>query len=329
MAVKFSADRAQFLIKQESTPGTAIALSGSDCVFDVGSVSVSPDFEFSEQNLAKVTLDPQKQYSGVQALSFRFETLLNASGTAGTAPKLGIMFEAMGLEATVVSSTSVAYNSATPNPNGSYSCALLMLPDRLTSSADKGVQWLMKGAVVKSCEITYASGQLVRMVWEIMGAYVSYTDVNKYTPGTFDSTAHHTATGLGFSIGGLSPQFRQFSFRYENEVSRIDNPGAASGAEPSGIENYVISGRRTITATYDPFELSAATASAVDLMKANTEAAFSCGTGTGAGNLMTLSGPKVQQISQSHGEREKLIAPSRSLQFNQSSGDDAVKFLFT
>ncbi len=98
------------LAKPETTYGTAPTMAGSDAVLVMNDLELNPlQMELVTRDLLypHVSNRPRLVTQRMGAISFSFE--LTGSGTAGTAPRVGLFFRAAGYSETIVASTSVTY----------------------------------------------------------------------------------------------------------------------------------------------------------------------------------------------------------------------------
>jgi hypothetical protein len=98
------------LAKAESTYNTAPTMAGSDAVRVMNDLQLDPlQMELITRDILypHVSQRPRMVTQRLGAISFGFE--LTGSGTAGTAPKIGLFFRAAGYSETIVASTSVTY----------------------------------------------------------------------------------------------------------------------------------------------------------------------------------------------------------------------------
>lgn len=219
----------------ETTKGTAVFPSAaSDLVLVAGDASINqqPSFTNSEEIVDSLDLLDRFQDQVGQG-SWSLPIYIRPSGTKGTAPMAGILFESLqGAEPTIVASTSVTYSQAKTKPS-------------FTLWVKKShTVFFGSGACVESAKLTLSnkgaakfdmSGGFMRMGWagtdEADGAVsssdaVPVLNAKKFTAGAYIQLGSDTNTGAGYKIASVNYT--------TNILTLAESVSCASGAVVKG-----------------------------------------------------------------------------------------------
>jgi len=203
--------------KLETTEGIDATPDAATEAVQVLDLEIGVDTDEVEREIAVPWLGSRPVVYSRRQMTFSFGVELAGSGTAGTAPAWGKFVQACGFSQTIVSSTVV------------YSPISSGFPSLTMKGNQDGVQYVglgCRGSFEISCEV----GEIPRIDFEFMGAYVSPTDVALATPTytgqavpiTFASgnTVDATLDGYAFCIS-------EFSADLSNEMSYRELVGCA------------------------------------------------------------------------------------------------------
>jgi hypothetical protein len=263
------------LAKTESSYGTDPTPTAADNAILVRNVSMrSEGLRMNDRAAVRAGLGKLQAIYGGQLKRITFECEVKGSGTAGTAPEIGPLLEACGLEETVVASTSVTYNPE----NGTHeSCT---------------IYWYEGGRklhILTGCRGTMSlriqAGGLVLASFEFVGHYTQATDQSQPTP-TYNTTAPRAAIGMAVAINGVTAITAQsLEWTLNNTISMRESLSAADGYAEILLGDRDIRGVLTLESELD---------SALDLdalQIAGTKFATTSGTLGSAGNILAVTTP--------------------------------------
>jgi hypothetical protein len=227
--------------KLETTEGVDASPSSTTEAVQVLELEVGVDTDEVEREIALPWLGSRSVVYSKRQATYSFGVELAGSGTAGTAPAWGKFVQACGFSETVVGSTVV------------YSPISSGFPSLTIKANQDGVQYVglgCRGSFEISCEV----GEIPRIDFEFMGAYVSPTDVvlpvptytGQATPITFASgnTVDATLDGYAFCIS-------EFSADLSNEMSYRELVGCAKSNKITerAVEGEIMVERPDLLAT--------------------------------------------------------------------------------
>jgi hypothetical protein len=263
------------LAKTESSYGTDSEPAAADNAILVRNVSMRAEgLRMNDRAAVRAGLGKLQAIYGGQLKRITFEGEVKGSGTAGTAPEIGPLLEACGLEETVVASTSVTYNPE----NGTHeSCT---------------IYWYEGGRklhILTGCRGTMSlriqAGGLVLASFEFVGHYTQATDQSQPTP-TYNTTAPRAAIGMAVAINGVTAITAQsLEWTLNNTISMRESLSAADGYAEILLGDRDIRGVLTLESELD---------SALDLdalQIAGTKFATTSGTLGSAGNILAVTTP--------------------------------------
>ena len=302
--------RTQIAAKKETVEGTAETLSASDA-FLAANVKFTPNFAMGERKNVSSSLSPWASIPGVRSAKLEFDVELKGSGTAGTAPALGNLLKACGFGETVESGTSVTY---APASSSISSLTLAAYQDGIIKKI-----WGARGNVSLKLE----DGAPGWLHFEFTGADFSVTDGTMLSGVTYESTKPPAFLSATFTIDSYAALIGMLEINMNNEINLRKDANS-----DSGYKSAVITGRKP-TMTMDPEHVTVATYDFFGKLRSGNEGSLSLVLGSTAGNICTISAPKVQYTGISDDVRDGIRVLGITCQLNRSSGDDEIKIVFT
>jgi hypothetical protein len=95
--------------KVEATVGTSETLTASECLVLVYDAKFDATIPMFDRKLMDASISPFTPIPGTQMAKVTFKLEIKGSGTAGTAPALGLFLKACGMAETLVALTSATY----------------------------------------------------------------------------------------------------------------------------------------------------------------------------------------------------------------------------
>lgn len=310
--------RMMLAVKLESTEGTVNAPIGSDAnilAFDVA--GWDPDLaQFMRRPIAN-DFSPYASIPGGRKASLTFKVELKGSGTAGTAPAIGKLIKMAGYGETVVAVTSVTYDPISvviPTATADF----FTLPE-----SGNALRFRIKGARLSALQVIGKNGDAVMLQCTLAGVYDSVADATQLTASGLETTLPPALLSAAFAIQGYSAKVSGFTIDEGlRGVYREDISLAA------GYLSYAITGRDP-KLTCDPEQELVATHDFYGILLAGTLSTLSVVVGAAAGNICTITGPKLQYTSVKPGRRGELAIFNLEGALRRNSGNDHLKFAFT
>jgi hypothetical protein len=265
------------MVKKETTYGTSASAAGTDALLVLNPQLTPLDGDLLEREIIDSSFGRvRSRIIAMRKMGLQFDVEAAGSGTAGTAPKFDPLLLACGLNATIVSSTSVTYAPISTTPD---SCELYHNWD-----GNKHAGLGARGTF----DLAFEAGQIPRFSFTMQGIYQAPTDVafpsptytNQAAPVAFDSTNTATVT-----VAGLSACVSAFNLSMGNTVEFFDHAGCTKQVR---ITDRMVEGSITIER---PDALSTKDFYALSL--AGTTGGISFTHGTVAGNRLAVSLPTV------------------------------------
>jgi hypothetical protein len=245
-----------------------------------------------------------------RALALSMEVELAGSSAAGTPPPWGVLARGCGLSETIVSSTSVTY---APVSTGQESVSIY--------SNESGSQHKLLGArgnlkmMFNKDDTPYFGFDLVgRFALPSATALPAVTLTSWQEPLVVGNT--NTPT---FALHGYSGILESLSMDLGNKVVHKDRPGG----------EYVVQTDRIVTGAITMLAPAIGTKDFFSAMNSKTRSTLSLVHGTAAGNIATLSAPKVQITSIDYVDLDGERGLQMGLRFCRNSGDDEFSLAMT
>lgn len=306
--------REVLLAKIESTYNTdPTPVASTDAMLVENPSWSNEGLRMSERPAVRPSLAPLQHVFGDMLRTVSFDVELKGSGTAGTAPELGVLLRGCALSETIVASTSVTY--APVSDTSTHESLTLYYYQDGTLIKITGA----RGNVSFSCE----AGLPAKASFTFTGHTSTPTDVSLPSP-TFDSTTPPPFKGATFTIDSYAAVIAAFTFDMSNQVVM---PADVSGAD--GFGEIRIAGR-DVAGTIDPEHVLVATEAFEANMRAGTNMALATGViGGTAGNKYAISMPAVYYRDLSPADRESIRTLDAPFGAAESTTDDEVSIAFT
>lgn len=304
--------KAVLLAKIETTYGTDPTPTGAANAIRVEDLKIEIISRKIVRNYVIPFMGKRSQVNAGEGLKITFKTELKGSGTAGTAPEIGPL-----LRASNFTETLVAVTSATYAPNSS-----------LDGAESITIYFYLDGLLHKllGCRgdfnVEANAGGLAMIAWEFTGIYAGPTDAANASP-TLNATIPPRFLSAAFAIDSYAAIIDNLKINIGNEIAKRPSANAATG-----ILSYIIK-QRGVTGSIDPEVPTLATKSFWNLWSQNTLAALTAAVGATAGNICTITAPKVQVDDLKYSERDGILTHDLPLIFTPNAGNDEVVFAFT
>jgi len=306
--------REVILCKEESTYNTDSAPTASaDAILISNPSWANEGLRMNERDVVKKTLGKKKSIYGGSLKTVTFDVEIKGSGTAGTAPDLGVLLEICGMTETVVASTSVTY-----------------APESDPASMKSGTLWYYQDGLIHKltgCRGNFSAnletGNVGMFSFTITGHSVAPIDGAIVTP-TVDATDPVSIKGTSFTIDSYAATINSLAFDMSNTVAMPADMNATDGY------GEIFVAQRDINGTFDPEMELVATEDFDGNFRSGAAMALTTGAiGATAGNILTVTMPAVSYRDISPGDRDGIRTYELAYGAAESSGDDGVSIAFT
>ena len=302
-------------LKVEVTEGTKIALVAGDFI-TAHNAQFTPDIKMAEMKSATGTMSKAPNRPGFRSGKISFDAYLRGGTGAGVAPELGVALQACGLEQGIVLTTSVTY---TPAPQA-------ITPPSVTVEIRRDGKisriWGARGTMkfkAQAGDAALYSFEFTGCDWEeIDGALMAgvvYTTIPEIMLQAATLTLDASSTNLNLSGVDID---------LGTTVTLRQSVNASSGYTSAMITD------RNPTLSFDPEAVLVAEIDFLGKWKSGATVAFSTGPlGTGAGQVCTITAPKLQYQGISEADRDSLATLAINGKLCKNAGDDELSIAFT
>lgn len=303
----------QLAAKAEGTEGTAEALTAAEAILS-RLIAFDPDIELTELDLVSSSMSQFPGVAGKRMATITFETELKGEGAAGSAPEVSALFQACGMEETIVGATSVTY---TPydNTNDGASATIAKYID--------GKKYTMAGCR-GSFVINMTAGEPVMITWTFTGVLEADSDTALLSAVTYDSTRAQPFINASMQIDSYSAVVEAITIDIANDVALRDSVNGTTGYLSAII------GGRLPTMTLNPEDVLIATKDFwADWEAGSADMPFTATIGGTAGNICTITAPKVQYGKIGQGSRNGYVTSEIDAFLRRNAGGDELSIAFT
>lgn len=297
-------------LKAESVEGTAETLTAAEAILVYNPV-FTPGIERHERYPVRGDLSTMNRISGRRQATLSFSVEIKGSGAAGTPPEFGPALLGCKMEQTIDVGVSVAY---APCSSGDDSYTLALYED--------GVCYTLWGAR-GTFTIDLNAGQAGMINFTFTGADFSVTDATLLSGMSYDSTVPPAFLSASLAVHGYSAICEALSLDIGNEVALRGSVNTGSGYLSAFIPKRMPKG------SLDPEMVLVATEDFFGEWRSGTEGALTATIGATAGNICTITAPKLAYREVSLADRNSIRTLGINFDLNGNSGDDELVLTFT
>lgn len=302
--------RSQLAAKIEDTEGAAMDMANTEAVL-ASNVKFDPDIEVEELDLQSSSLSPFAAVAGARKARMTFECPLKGSGTAGTAPEIGVLLKACGFGETVVADTSVTYAPASAS-----------IPSVTIAKYTDGKKYLMAGAR-GTFEIQLRAGKPGIIAFDFLGTALADADDALLASVTYQSTLPKPFQSASFTIDSYAAIVESIMIATGNQLELRPDVNSVQG-----YKSAVIS-KRLMTMKLNPEDVLISVKDFWAAWEAGTLVAFTAALTGAAGNITTITAPKVQYGKLGQGLRGGMLTYEIDAALRRNAGDDELSIAFT
>jgi len=302
----------QLAAKVEAGEGTKETLAAADAVL-VSNLKFSPDIEMYKRDTMRGSLSRDPSISGKQRATISFDVEMKGSGTPGTAPDYGKLLKGCGYSETLVTSTSVTYKPATTGIGNSFSLSAYL--DGVIAKI-----WGARGNVKGSMD----SGKPGILSFEFQGANFEVVDGDLLTGISYSTIIPPAFLSAALLINAYAAICSKVDFDTANTLALRESINSASG-----FLSCLITGRNP-KGSLDPELSTIAVHDWFGKWKTpGTLGSLSLAATGAAGNIVTVSFPKVRYASIASNDRNGIRTLGLDFEACLSSGDDEISIALT
>jgi hypothetical protein len=305
------------LAKLESVYGTDPTPTPAANAIEARDIQHSAPVDQEELDTFQADLSPSGFVSGKRMQEIKFTVDLKGSGTKGTAPRIGALFQACGFAETVSAGSSVIYTPASLSDGCSAVTVYYYKLGDASSILEK-----LTGCRGTITNLVMEAGKVARIEFLMRGLVNDPVDIANPSGMSFETTKPPIVQSSGLSFGGTQLSARGLTFALNNSLADEESANAAGG-----VAAVHISGRKP-SGTYTPSMVALGTKNFRSLLVAGTESAVSITVGSADGNIIEVTMPKAQIESISEEQQNGLGYLNIPLRFNRNTGNDEVQFKF-
>ncbi len=307
--------KALILAKEEATYGTDSVPTNSANALPAYNPTIKFVGAAVDRNFVRETISPAPGLLGSRYCELTFETEIYTNGAAGTAPRYADLLEACSMSETIVAVTSATYK---PNSLGTTAKSVT-----LYAYFDGRVHKLT--GCVGNVELLFKAGEPARLKWTFRGLFSLPTDVSVPAP-TFETgfNSPPKALGVNLTYNSLTTfAAQQISINLGNQLANRVDINATHG-----YKGFVVVDRQG-TASFNPEAFVVATYDIwTDWINA-TLRQLSLVLGSGAGNVCTITCPKLEVMDINQGDRDGVEVFEVPFKLAYNAGDDELSIAFT
>lgn len=305
------------LVKLEETFGEdALPVKAADAI-QCEPVDFSRDIAKLDYNIVRSSISAAKRRFGRIMCNFTIRTPFKGSGTAGTAPKVGVLLQACAYKQTISAGVSVTYKPTSVEAEILSATIYFYYDGRVVKAVGCRGNWTLD----------MAPGGYPMAVFSLRGALLEEVDAALPTGATFETaTEPQILQSAGISFGAFDTAVvRSFGLNSGNNI--VDRPDLNSGNY--GIKGSDITGR-------DP-SWSATVEATVEATKAwwgnqtgRVEEAIDITIGASDGNIATITLDKacIEDGVTPRDDNGRVVFPLVG-QALENAGDDNIEIVFT
>jgi hypothetical protein len=303
--------------------GTLSAPAAADFNIRIMEPSFEPEIEAFIMNFASGRHSKSAAVMGKKKARAKFKVPMRTGAAAGTAPKMGKLWQACGQLETLVASTSAAYTPlATKDYGDSINASITMY---LTPASGNSVILTMKGAM-GNCVVTMDDlGQPLLADFDFLGCFVSIADGATIALTSPDTDVPPGTIGSAITSASIVQRIAKFKLDFGNTVEMDYDPADTTSGY---LAAYIASREPKIM--IDPRAELLATDAQYTRWAAGTEAAFSFTTPVNSASLKyVITAPKFQILNLKVADRNSAQIWDIEGELHESTGNDSHSILIS
>ena len=295
----------------EATYGTPVALAGTDAL-KISELDVEPiQIDLIDRELITPYFGNTQKVVGSEMVGITFSCELAGSGTVGVAPRWGKVLRACGFAETIDPGVSVTY---TPISTGFESCTMDFYADEV-----RHVVAGVRGTV----SLTFETGSLPRLEFEMMGLYAEPTDM-ALPAVTFGDQADPLVVN---SLNTSSVDVFGYAACLQN--LSLNNAGEVVYRQLAGCDRQVRLVDRKPEGEISIEAPTLAQKNYFSTVSSQTLGSVSVTHGSTAGNIVTMTAPSCNLGGANYGDSDGVMLLEMPFMPNPVAGNDEYTIVLT
>ncbi|MDA3832603.1 MAG: hypothetical protein PF495_04325 [Spirochaetales bacterium] len=310
--------KCQIAAEIEAIEGAAETLLAAD-VFLAFNPSFTPEIEIHARNPVRSVLSPYPSVPGARSAKMSFDVELVGTAAAGDAVHFSDILQACGVDETLV-----AYAAGPPEvfPTAIYTPASTAIPSVSLAMYLDGKIYKLWGAR-GTCRLILEDGKPGIFSFEFTGADFTDLDGALLAGTTLSTIIPPIFTDASLTIDAYAAVLSKIEIDLANTVALRKDANS-----PSGHKSAVITGKAA-SMTLDPENVLVATEDFMGNWRSGAQMAFSAAIGVTAGNIITITAPKVQYQGVGMGDRDGQSTLDITALLAADAGDDEWSIAIT
>lgn len=304
------------LAKIETTPGTdSTPTVGSNAV-EVMNLKMNLGADVLSRDNIRGNISQVSPVIGKRWGELNFDVELRGSGSVGVASQLSALLQACAMSETVSAGSSVIYLPT----SASQKTITMYLYNLDTGSA---VLYKFTG-VVGDFDIKADAGKFGVVAFKMKGLYTEPTDVALPSTPTYETTIAPSVQNASFSINSISSLIiKSLALNIGNTIADRDDISS-----PQGLKGFFVSLRKP-KGSFNPEAGQVAAYNMWNDWTSSAQRALSVQVGSVAGNIITITAPKVVIDAIKDGDQSGILTYENTFQLGLNTGNDEVQLKFT
>ncbi|MCK9324722.1 MAG: phage tail tube protein [Bacteroidales bacterium] len=306
------------LVKEETEYGTDPTPTVAANAIEAIDIKVNYSGEVLERGVSLKSLSPKNAVLGKRWCEVTFSCELKGSGTAGTAPRIGDLLQACGFSEGADVGSSVVY---APASTGHKSVTIYVYDIQAETGNSRLHQ--ITGAR-GNVSFTFEAGVIAKAEFTMQGLAETMTDVTTPDDPTYETTDAPIVQSSAFTLNAVATLVAQsVSIDLGNEVSQREDIRAAGG-----LKGFLINSRKP-SGSFNPEAVLALTYDFYTDWVNAAERALSLVVGSTAGNICTVTAPKLTIDGISESDRNGIRTEDIPFRLAGDEGNDELVLTFT
>jgi hypothetical protein len=306
--------RTQVAAQLEATEFSKATLAAADA-FLAFNPAFTPSVEMFPRDPVRESLSKYPSVSGKRSAKIAFDVELIGSGTAGTAPFWGKLMKACGFSEVITGGVSVAYTPSSDNQGNSKSVTVGLYMDSMVKRI-----WGARGTVKLTMEV----GKPGILHFEFTGCDFEAADVALLSSVTYSTLIPPAFLSGSLTLDSYAALCSKVELDVQNVLALKEDISSASGNK-----GCVITGRNP-KGSMDPELCNVATYDFYTKWKTpGTFGSLSLAATGSAGNIATVTCPKVRYAAIADQDRNGLRALGLDFEPTLNTGDDEIAITMT
>lgn len=306
-----------FLAKIETTIGTdSVPVVGTNAV-EIRNLKMGMSGSVLTRDNIRGTISQVAPVIGSQFVDLAFDVEVKGSGSVGVAGQLSALLQACSFAETASAGSSVVYLPT--SVQNAKTCTIYVY------NLDTGSAKLHKiTGCVGNVSFKVEAGKIAVASFTMRGLFAIPTDVALPSTPTYESTVPPAVQNASFSLNSVTSLVLQsLGIDVGNQIAQRDDISS-----PYGIKSFIVTSRQP-KGTFNPDAGLVAGYDWYTDWVNSAKRALSVVVGSTAGNIVTITAPKVVLEGIKDGDSNGILKTDNSFFLGLNAGDDEVQIKIT